>query len=81
MAKTQAERQRAAQMRQRQIEREASASKRAAGLGHLTSRRTEGDWIRLRDEIPADTRDLTARVFGDPLPGRSALAQRAGEQR
>jgi len=23
--------------------------------------------------LPADTRDLTARVFGDPLPGRSAL--------
>lgn len=24
-------------------------------------------------EIPADTRNLTARIFGDPLPGRSAL--------
>lgn len=24
-------------------------------------------------EIPVDTRDLTAVVFGDPLPGRSAL--------
>lgn len=23
--------------------------------------------------VPADTRDLTARLFGDPLPGRSAL--------
>lgn len=27
-------------------------------------------------EIPPDTRSLTARTFGDPLPGRSALAQR-----
>ena len=29
---------------------------------------------RLR-EVPDDTRDLTARVCGDPLPGRSALAR------
>lgn len=28
--------------------------------------------------IPADTRDLTARFFGDPLPGRSALDRMAG---
>ena len=27
-------------------------------------------------EIPPDTRDLTAQVFGDPLPGRSALDRR-----
>ncbi len=27
-------------------------------------------------EIPADTRDLTGRIFGDPLPGRSALDRR-----
>lgn len=26
--------------------------------------------------IPADTRDLTARMLGDPLPGRSALDRR-----
>lgn len=25
---------------------------------------------------PNDTRDLTARIFGDPLPGRSALDMR-----
>lgn len=29
-----------------------------------------------RSEVPTDTRDLTARLFGDPLPGRSALDQR-----
>lgn len=27
-------------------------------------------------EIPPDTRNLTGVVFGDPLPGRSALARR-----
>lgn len=28
-------------------------------------------------EIPHDTRSLTARMFGDPLPGRSALDRRS----
>lgn len=27
-------------------------------------------------EIPEDTRNLTSRAFGDPLPGRSALDRR-----
>ena len=36
-------------------------------------RRTERDWERLVKEIPEDTRSVTARLFGDPLPGRSAL--------
>jgi hypothetical protein len=27
-------------------------------------------------EIPEDTRDLTGRIFGDPLPGRSALTRK-----
>jgi len=31
---------------------------------------TEAEIRRL---IPEDTRDLTGRIFGDPLPGRSAL--------
>lgn len=31
---------------------------------------------RLLATIPHDDRDLTARLFGDPLPGRSALDQR-----
>lgn len=35
------------------------------------------DWERLAREIPEDTRDLTARMFGDPMPGRSALSRRA----
>ena len=36
-------------------------------------RRAERDWERLVKEIPEDTRSVTARLFGDPLPGRSAL--------
>lgn len=31
-----------------------------------------------RAEIPDDTRGLTARVLGDPLPGRSALDRERG---
>lgn len=34
--------------------------------------------MRLSAEIPDDTRDVTARIMGDPLPGRSAL-DRASE--
>ena len=29
-------------------------------------------------KVPPDTRDLTARMLGDPLPGRSALDKRHG---
>lgn len=31
---------------------------------------------RLKAEIPPDTRDLTARMFGDPIPGRRAIDKR-----
>lgn len=34
--------------------------------------------LELYRQVPRDTRDLTARLCGDPLPGRSALDQRAG---
>lgn len=34
---------------------------------------TRNDAARLARQIPDDTRTLTARIFGDPLPGRSAL--------
>jgi hypothetical protein len=34
----------------------------------------------LRASTPPDTRDFTARYFGDPLPWRSALAQKGGAQ-
>lgn len=30
--------------------------------------------------VPRDTRTLTARIFGDPLPGRSALDQKREQE-
>lgn len=38
-----------------------------------TNRKIREDAAFRMDEIPADTRDLTARLLGDPLPGRRAL--------
>lgn len=32
---------------------------------------------RLLSDLPQDTRNITARLMGDPLPGRSALDRRA----
>lgn len=34
---------------------------------------------RLMEKVPDDTRDFTARLMGDPLPGRSALDRRASQ--
>jgi hypothetical protein len=62
--------------RDRVIEREASAAKRAAGIKGPTNTAADRDARRLMDLIPRDTRGLTARLFGDPLPGRSALDMR-----
>ena len=31
---------------------------------------------RLIREIPEDTRDITSRIFGDPIPGRRAIDRR-----
>lgn len=45
-----------------------------AGLNQ-TDRDARKDAERLRQMIPPDTRGLTARIAGDPLPGRSALDQ------
>jgi hypothetical protein len=39
-------------------------------------RHTPQEIAALRRLIPPDTRDLTARTFNDPLPGRSALDQK-----
>lgn len=41
-------------------------------------REARKDAARLRQQIPPDTRGLTARIAGDPLPGRSALDQQRG---
>jgi hypothetical protein len=62
------------------IQREVSAAKKAAGLTHhVGHRETEAEmgWRRQLPFMPSDTRNLTARVCGDPLPGRSALDRRS----
>lgn len=41
-------------------------------------RRLSDDAAARLAEIPNDTRDITGRAFGDPLPGRSALDQMRG---
>lgn len=46
------------------------------GLSDLRSTAEMG--MRLKREIPPDTRDLTGRMLGDPLPARSALAAKYG---
>jgi hypothetical protein len=51
-------------------------SNRVRNTGHaerLTNSTTNADAARLLALIPADTRSLTGRLAGDPLPGRSAL--------
>lgn len=65
-----------------QFTREASEARRAAGIHHEegSNRLSADDIKRLRRAFPADTRDLTARFFGDPLPGRSALDQKRRAQ-
>ena len=66
------------QLKRDAINREMSASRKAAGLTqHVTkNNQAERDWLRLVSLIPKDTRDVTARIFGDPLPGRSAFDQK-----
>jgi hypothetical protein len=56
--------------------REMSASKRAAGVTFLHGRVDEKVAAARLAEIPPDTRNLTQRIAGDPLPGRSALDRR-----
>jgi hypothetical protein len=44
---------------------------------HVTERRAQQDDVAARlAEIPEDNRSLSARLAGDPLPGRSALDRR-----
>lgn len=51
--------------------KEAARNKSAAGLRNLGrgSAEAEAEWRRQIAIMPDDTRDLTARVFGDPIPG------------
>lgn len=56
--------------------KEGAAGKIAAGLTtdrNHTLVRTQAE--RLMSQIPQDTRNMTQRAFGDPIPGRSALDQ------
>ncbi len=39
----------------------------------LSRLKRESDFIKLAAEIPKDSRSVTGRLCGDPLPGRSAL--------
>ena len=74
---SQQSRQKRVQRRRDEINREMSANRRAAGLGHVSGLRTHQDAMRLMARIPQDTRDLTARICGDPLPGRRAIDRRS----
>lgn len=42
---------------------------KTGSAGWLSGRVSREDWLARLAEIPDDTRDLTARVLGDPLPG------------
>jgi hypothetical protein len=64
-----------------QRNKEAAAGRRAAGLSWSGPRMNAAQLEARLSEIPDDTRDLTGRMFGDPLPSRSALAQRAAQGR
>lgn len=58
---------------------ETMADKAAAGLrwNVVKMKHVDIDAAELKKSIPNDTRDLTARICGDPIPGRSALDRRA----
>lgn len=56
--------------RRNREQREASAAKKAAGLRHqATFSVTKMDFEARLAEIPPDTRSLTQRLCGDPIPG------------
>lgn len=59
---------------QREEEIKALRGLHVAGADHMT-KAAKLQAERMLLAIPADTRDLTQRLFGDPLPGRSALDQ------
>lgn len=45
--------------------------------GPKTNELSAAELLARLAEIPPDTRSLTGRILGDPLPGRSALDRRA----
>jgi hypothetical protein len=65
------------QTRRNEMNREVSANKRAAGqYASRPGTKINAEWLRQMASFPEDTRTLTGRLAGDPLPGRSALDRR-----
>lgn len=54
--------------KRRELEKEVSAAKRATGQRYGGSRIDERVVAARLAEIPEDTRSLTARMMGDPIP-------------
>ena len=50
---------------------EVTNSKRKAGIRYLgtRSKAVDAEWKRQIELMPQDTRDLTGRLMGDPIPG------------
>lgn len=63
--------------RERRRRREAELEKRR-DVRVVDSAAVERQARHLMRQIPEDTRDLTALMFGEPLPGRSALDRQQG---
>lgn len=51
-------------------------------FGHVISASpvSRQEFAAMVSNIPRDTRDLTARIMGDPVPGRSALDRKSNRQ-
>ena len=65
------------QIRECEARRRDRGHYKSQGISHMASRNSVADDAMARlAEIPPDTRGLTARTFGDPIPGRSALDRR-----
>lgn len=73
------QRRREVQAARNAMNREMSAARKQAGLTYHAARDSEAErgWREQLPLMPPDTRNLTARICGDPLPGRSALDMRA----
>lgn len=55
----------------------ARARESTASALRAEARASKADRLARLAEIPPDTRSLTGRICGDPIPGRSALDRRA----
>lgn len=66
------------QVREARLRREATQTRDPrAGRENATGAAVHIDAAARLAEIPPDTRSLTQRLCGDPLPGRDALSRRA----